>query len=205
MKHFESRHQSPLCMETEIFPGALWGECWIVPVRQVMINLTVVFRMSGPMLCDARLSGGQLKVFWEVSLAASPRILSKLSNSETRPDSMSSLWITLAERLLLTSRTKGMPAQELCVCHRRSFRSSTQSELPRSNYETLRDGELLLKGNISLFLTNGTSLAAVSDVCQPELAPAVSFDIACRSTRVKCDFPTSGVKPSILPTEDGDR
>lgn len=63
----------------------------------------------------------------------------------------------------------------------------------------------MLRGNISLFLTNGTSLAAVSDVCHPELAPAVSFDIACRSTSVKCDVQTSGVKPSILQTEDGDR
>lgn len=63
----------------------------------------------------------------------------------------------------------------------------------------------MLKGNISLFPTNGTSLAAVSDVCHPELAPAVSFDIAGRSARVKCDFQTSGVKPSILQTEDGDR
>lgn len=63
----------------------------------------------------------------------------------------------------------------------------------------------MLKGNISLFLTNGTSLAVVSDVCHPELAPAVSFDIACRSTSVKCDFCTSRVKQSILLTEDGDR
>lgn len=63
----------------------------------------------------------------------------------------------------------------------------------------------MLKGNISLFLTNGTSLAVVSDVCHPELAPAVSFDIACRSTGVKCDFCTSRVKQSILLTEDGDR
>lgn len=85
------------------------------------------------------------------------------------------------------------------------FQCSMQSELPRSNYETWRDRELLLKGNISLFLTNGTSLAAVSDVCHPELAPAVPFDIASRSTRVKCDFQTSGVKASILQTEDGDR
>lgn len=64
---------------------------------------------------------------------------------------------------------------------------------------------MLLQGNISLFLTNGTSLAAASDVCHPELAPAVSFDIACRRTCVKCDFQTSGVKPSNLQTEDGDR
>lgn len=65
--------------------------------------------------------------------------------------------------------------------------------------------ELLLKRNISLFVTNGTSLAAASDVCHPELAPAVSFDIACRSMSVICDVQTSGVKPSILQTEDGDR
>lgn len=62
-----------------------------------------------------------------------------------------------------------------------------------------------LKGNISLFLTNGTSLAAASDLCHPELSPAVSFDIAYRSTCVKCDFQTSGVKASNLQTEDGDR
>lgn len=61
------------------------------------------------------------------------------------------------------------------------------------------------KSNISLSPLNGRSLAAASDVFHPPLAPAVSFDIACRSTRVKRDFPTSGVKPAILQTEDGDR
>jgi len=63
----------------------------------------------------------------------------------------------------------------------------------------------LLRGNISLFLTNGTSLAGVSDVCHPELAPAVSFDIASRSMGVKSDFQTSRVKQAILLNEDGDR
>lgn len=58
---------------------------------------------------------------------------------------------------------------------------------------------------MSLFLTNGTSLAAVSDVCHPESAPAVSCDIACRSMSVKCDVQTSGVKLSILWTLHGDR
>lgn len=62
----------------------------------------------------------------------------------------------------------------------------------------------MLKGNISLFLTNGTSLVGLSDVWQPELAPVVSFDIANRSTGVESDFPTSRVKQSILSTEDGD-
>lgn len=63
----------------------------------------------------------------------------------------------------------------------------------------------VLNGNIRLLKTNGTSLAADIDVFQPELAPAVSSDFACRSTRVKCDFQTSGVKASILQAEDGDR
>lgn len=58
--------------------------------------------------------------------------------------------------------------------------------------------------NTSLFSSNGPSLAAACDVCHPLLAPAVLFDIACRSTRVKRDFPTSGVKPPILQTQDGD-
>lgn len=59
------------------------------------------------------------------------------------------------------------------------------------------------KGNINLSPLTGRSLAAASDMFHPLLAPAVSFDIACRSTRVKRDFPTSGVKPAILQTEDG--
>lgn len=58
--------------------------------------------------------------------------------------------------------------------------------------------------NISLFPLIGPALAAACDVCHPLLDPAVSFDIACRSTCVKSDFPTSGVKPPILQTQDGD-
>lgn len=53
--------------------------------------------------------------------------------------------------------------------------------------------------NISLSPLTGRSLAAAGDVFHPPLAPAVSFDIACRSTRVKRDFPTNGVKPGNSP------
>lgn len=52
------------------------------------------------------------------------------------------------------------------------------------------------KGNISLSPLTGRSLAAASDGFPPPLAPAVSFDIACRSTRVTRYFPTSEVKPA---------
>lgn len=75
----------------------------------------------------------------------------------------------------------------------------------RSNHDVRGLVRLHPKGNISLSPLTGGCLAAASDVFHPPLAPAVSFDIACRSTRVERDFPTSGVKPAILQTEDGDR
>lgn len=117
IKRFKSPHWCTIygevhCASSLHFLVCLWKSCKIVPARQVIINCTLAFTMSGTLHCDAWLTG-QVKVLLEFSLAASPSSLIKLSNRKS--DSMSTLWITLLERLVLISRTKDMPALQLYV------------------------------------------------------------------------------------------
>lgn len=107
------------------------------------------------------------------------------------PFSPAGLWKTLTKRNLKRKEVAGS-------------RDDNQAFRTAAIIVSRRAWKAASNRNTSLFPSNGPSLAAACDVCHPLLAPAVLFDIACRSTRVKRDFPTSGVKAPILRAQDGD-